>query len=204
MRLVNMLGGSYMVKGKRILVGISGSFCNHRFVIDELRKLVVDNELRFVVTENVYTCSTRFYQRNEFIAILESMSDKPVIHTIVEAEKVGPENVYDIMIVVPCTATQCAKFVHGIYDGPLTLAMKAMIRNQRNVVIGFASNDGLGTSGPNFFSLFSKKHVYMLPIAQDAPYKKELSIVADWSLLEETIAYALENKQLQPILREAK
>lgn len=193
-----------MVEGKRILVGISGSFCNHRFVVEQLMKLAQNNELRFVVTDNVYTCSTRFYQRNEFIAILESLSDMPVIHTIVEAEKVGPENLYDIMLVTPLTATQCGKFIHGIYDSALTLAMKAMIRNQKNIVIGFASNDGLGISGQNYFRLFSMKYLFMLPIAQDAPNKKAWSLVALWDTIEESLALALENKQIQPILREVK
>lgn len=192
-----------MVKGKRILVGISGSFCNHKAVLEQFTALAKHNELRFVVTENVFTCSTRFYQRNEFITILESLSEKPLIHTIVEAEKVGPENDYDIMVVAPCTATQCAKFVHGIYDNPLTLAMKAMLRNQRNIVIGFASNDGLGISGMNFFHLFTMKHLYMVPVAQDAPYKKAYSIVARWELLEETMEQAFADMQIQPILRES-
>lgn len=191
-----------MVENKRILVGISGSFCNHAKVFAQLQKLAEHNTLRFVVTENVYTCSTRFFTRNEFITKLEELSDTNIIHTIVEAEKVGPENAYDIMLVVPCTATQCSKFVHGIYDNPLTLAMKAMIRNQKNIVIGFASNDGLGISGVNLFRLFSMKYMYLLPIAQDAPTKKAMSVVACWEYMEETLEKALSNEQLQPILRE--
>ena len=191
-----------MVKGKRILVGISGSFCNHRAVIEQLQQLAKHNHIHIVVTENVYTSSTRFYQRNELLTTLEEISEQPLIHTIVEAEKIGPENAFDMMIVAPCTATQCAKFVHGIYDNPLTLAMKAMLRNQRDIVIGFASNDGLGISGMNFFRLFTMKHIYMVPIVQDAPDKKAYSIVARWDLLEATVEQALQQVQLQPILRE--
>lgn len=191
-----------MVENKRILVGISGSFCNHALVLAQLKKLAEHNTLTFVVTENVYSCSTRFFTRNEFITKLEEISEAAIIHTITEAEKVGPQNLYDIMLVVPCTATQCAKFVHGIYDNPLTLAMKAMLRNQKNVVIGFASNDGLGISGVNLFRLFAMKYVYLLPIAQDAPEKKAMSVVACWECMEETLELALTDQQIQPILRE--
>lgn len=192
-----------MIENKRILVGISGSFCNHANVLQQLAHLAKSNTLTFVVTENVYQCSTRFFTRNEFITKLEELSSEPIIHTIVEAEKVGPQNCYDIMLVAPCTATQCAKFVHGIYDNPLTLAMKAMIRNQKNVVIGFASNDALGISGVNLFRLFSLKYIYVVPIAQDAPMKKAMSVVARWELMEATLEKALHNQQLQPILRES-
>lgn len=191
-----------MVENKRILVGISGSFCNHAHVLEQLSALAKHNTLAFVVTDHVYDCSTRFFTRNEFITKLEELSNEPIMHTIVEAEQVGPKNCYDIMVVAPCTATQCSKFVHGIYDNALTLAMKAMIRNQKNVVIGFASNDGLGISGVNLFRLFSMKYVYVMPIAQDAPHKKAMSVVARWELMEETIEAALEDTQLQPILRE--
>lgn len=191
-----------MVENKSILVGISGSFCNHAHVLKQLVPLAQHNKLQFVVTERVYESSTRFFSRNEFITKLEELSDAPIIHTIIEAEKIGPQNEFDIMLVAPCTATQCAKFVHGIYDGPLTLAMKAMIRNQKNVVVGFASNDGLGISGRNLFSLCSMKYLYVLPIAQDAPKKKAWSVVAVWECLEETLEYALNNQQIQPILRE--
>lgn len=193
-----------MVKNKRILVGISGSFCNHSAVFHQLRHLAQNNSLTFVLSENVYENSTRFFTREEWIGKLKEISDQEIIHTLVEAEKVGPNNCYDLMLVAPCTATQCAKFVHGIYDDPMTLAMKAMIRNQRNIVIGFASNDALGISGANLFRLCAMKYIYVIPFAQDAPFQKPWSVVALWDQCEETIAKALENKQIQPILRERK
>ena len=46
------------------------------------------------------------------------------------------------------------------------------------------------------------KHLYVMPIAQDAPDKKPLSVVAGWETMEETLDKAFENKQIQPILRE--
>lgn len=190
------------MENKQILIGISGSFCNHENVLKQFQKLSKKNKLTFVVSESVYYTTTRFFERNAFITKLEEISDAPIIHTLVEAEKIGPMNQYDLMLVAPCTATQCAKFVHGIYDSPLTLAMKAMIRNQKNIVIGFSSNDALGISGENLFRLFSMKHLYVMPLAQDAPNKKPLSVVAVWETMEETLDKAFDNEQIQPILRE--
>ena len=174
------------MENKHILIGISGSFCNHENVLKQFQALSKKNKLTFVVSESVYYTTTRFFERNAFITKLEEISATPIIHTLVEAEKIGPMNPYDLMLVAPCTATQCAKFVHGIYDSPLTLAMKAMIRNQKNIVIGFSSNDALGISGENLFRLFSMKHLYVMPIAQDAPDKKPLRVVAVWDTMEET------------------
>lgn len=190
------------MENKRILIGISGSFCNHANVLKQFQKLAEHNQLTFVLSESVYYTTTRFFERNEFITKLEELSDTAIIHTLVEAEKIGPMNNYDLMLVAPCTATQCAKFVHGIYDSALTLAMKAMIRNQKNIVIGFSSNDALGISGANFFRLLTMKHLYVIPIAQDAPNKKPYSVVALWDLMEEALEKALYDEQIQPILRE--
>lgn len=191
-----------MIEGKRILVGISGSFCNHRAVLKQLQRLAEHNRLTFVVSNPVQESSTRFFTRNEFMMKLGELSDDEIIHTLVEAEKIGPADCYDIMLVAPCTATQCAKLVHGIYDNALTLAMKAMIRNQRNIVIGFASNDALGISGANLFRLCSLKYIYLIPLAQDAPFKKAMSLVALWDYTLPTLEQALQNEQLQPIIRE--
>lgn len=190
-----------MLAGKRILIGISGSFCNHKAVLKQFKKLAEHNHLTFVVSDLVYESSTRFFSRNEFLTKLGELSDEKIIHTVVEAEKIGPQNCYDIMLVAPCTATQCAKLVHGIYDNALTLAIKAMIRNQKNIVIGFASNDALGISGANLFRLCALKYIYVLPLAQDAPFQKALSMVACWEEMIPTLEKAFENEQLQPIIR---
>lgn len=188
------------MKNKKILIGICGSFCNHHFVLKEIQKLAKNNEVQVVVTDNVNTLSTRFYERDEFISSLEETTNHPIINSIVEAEKIGPNNYFDIMAITPLTATVCGKFANGIYDSAVTLAAKAMIRNQKNVVIGLATNDGLGIVGSNFMRLLSSKHIYSLPYGQDAPHQKPYSLVSKWAMLEATLEMALENQQIQPLL----
>lgn len=188
------------MKDKNILFGICGSFCNHHAVLKELETLSKHNDVTCVVSENVYTSSTRFFENIDFLKKVEHLTKHEIIHNIVEAEKVGPQNSYDIMVIAPMTATVAAKLVNGIYDHPVTLAAKAMIRNRKNVVFGIASNDGLGISGPNIMRLLAMKYMYAIPFRQDAPFKKERSIVAEWSLLEATLDEAIVHKQIQPIL----
>lgn len=188
------------MKDKHILFGICGSFCNHHAILKELEKLAADNDVTAVVSENVYNCSTRFFENTEFLKKVEYLTKHEIIHSIVEAEKVGPSNAYDIMVIAPMTATVAAKLANGIYDHPVTLAAKAIIRNRKNVVFGIATNDGLGISGPNIMRLLAMKHMYAIPFAQDAPFTKERSIVAKWSLLESSLDEAIHHKQIQPIL----
>ena len=49
--------------------------------------------------------------------------------------------------------------------------------------------------------LMNTKNVYFVPLSQDDPLKKPFSLVADFSLLGETVELALEGRQLQPIYR---
>lgn len=188
------------MKNKRILFCICGSFCNHEQVLHQLKELALLNDVQIVVSENVYYLDTRFHEACEFIEELEHISTHEVWHTLVEVERIGPLNCYDICVVAPTTATVLSKLNHGIYDHPITLAVKAMLRNGKNIVIGAASNDLLGISGCNFFELMSKKHIYIVPFYQDNPYVKPTSLVSEWNLLEETMDLAICDKQIQPLL----
>lgn len=188
------------MKNKHILFGICGSFCNHQAILKQLKKLCMDNDVQVIVSENVYTCDTRFFKHDEFLKTLETISTHKVWHTIIEAEVIGPSNQQDIMVIAPMSATVAAKLANGIYDHPITLAAKAMLRNGKNIVFGIATNDGLGISGVNIMKLLAFKQFYAIPFRQDAPFQKERSVVAKWELLEESLDQALINKQLQPLL----
>lgn len=54
------------MKNKRILFGICGSFCNHAKVLKQLEILCQENDVQIVVSENVYTCDTRFFKADDF------------------------------------------------------------------------------------------------------------------------------------------
>lgn len=190
------------MKNKKILFGICGSFCNHAYVLEEIKKLCIDNDVQIIVTENVYTLDTRFHSANDFICELKKITGKDVWHTLVEAEKVGPIYTFDIMVIAPMTSTVLSKLKNGMYDNSVVLAAKAHLRNNRKIVIGVSSNDALSVSGSNLFTLLNFKNIYSVPFYQDNPYNKANSIVSEWTLLEETIEYALENKQIQPLLLE--
>ena len=188
------------MEGKKILFGFSGSFCNHHKCIAELKKLAEKNDVTVVVSKNVAALSTRFYNHIEFLNECETISGHQVIKDIVTAEWVGPKDPFDIMCIAPMSASCTSRLVYGNYDCPVTLAAKAMIRNEKNVVVAIASNNALGISGKNIFHLLNYKHIYFVPLAQDDPLKKPNSLVARFELLEATMDQALNHQQIQPLL----
>ncbi len=188
------------MENRKLLFGITGSFCNHRAVIKELETLCEQNDVQVILSRNVVKYSTRFYNAIDFLNDCERISGKPVIKDIVEAEKIGPLNAHDCMIIAPMSASCASRLVNGNYDCPVTLAAKAMIRNLKPIVCGIASNDVLGISGRNIFTLLAIKHIYFVPFAQDDPMKKPTSMVADWSLISKTCEAALLEHQIQPLI----
>ena len=188
----------------KLLVGVTGSFCNHEKVFKELEKLKKNYELTFVLTKNVSTRDTRFGLASELLKRCQQLSNNPIILNIVEAEKIGPLDYYDLMIVVPCSANSLSRIVHGAYDCPVSLCVKAMVRNKKKIIIGLSSNDVLGISGVNFMKCLNMKYFFSLPIYQDDPVNKPNSCTSCYELIEETLSLAKKNLQIQPVLREKK
>ena len=106
----------------------------------------------------------------------------------------------DALVIAPCTGNTIAKLANGIADTTVTLAAKSQLRNMRPVIIAVSTNDGLGANAANIGRLMARKNIYFVPFGQDDYIKKPSSLVADMPQIEKTIAYALDGKQLQPVL----
>ena len=152
-----------------------------------------------IMSQNTYETDTRFGRARDFIKRAEEISGSPVLHTIPEAEPIGPKGLVDVMAICPCTGNTLSKLALGITDTPVTMAVKSSLRIGIPVVVCLASNDALGASGQNAARLLNTKNVYFVPMGQDDPVKKPFSLVADFSRLEEAIEGALEGRQVQPV-----
>ncbi|MGM9682922.1 MAG: dipicolinate synthase subunit B [Eubacteriales bacterium] len=177
-----------------------GSYCTHAASLLQLAKLRQQGyEIQPIMSENVYTTDTRFGKCSELIKNVEEICEKRVIHTIVDAEPLGPKTVLDAMIICPCTGNTLAKLASGITDTAVCMAAKAHLRGDRPLIIALASNDALSANMKNIAAMLTRKHVYFVPMRQDDPEKKPHSLIADFGLLEPTLAGALRAKQYQKV-----
>ena len=124
-----------------------------------------------------------------------------IIHDIPSAEPIGPKNLLDLIVVSPCTGNTIAKTALGVTDTPVTMAVKAHLRNEKPVVLAIATNDALGASAKNIGLLHNTKNVFFVPYRQDDPFSKQKSLICDFTLLPETVEKALKGEQLQPVIR---
>lgn len=185
----------------RLGYAFCGSFCTIKDSLGALKALAQENiKITPIMSQIVYTTDTRFGKAQELIDEVEEICGEKVIHTIPAAEPIGPKNLLDIIVVSPCTGNTLAKIALGITDTPVTMAVKAHLRNNKPVVLAPATNDALGASSKNFGILHNTKNIYFVPYRQDDPHSKNNSLVCDFTLLPKAVASALKGEQLQPII----
>lgn len=190
------------LEGKRIGFAFTGSFCTFKAVLEELKKIKKENaDIIPIMSFNSYNLDTKFGTSQEYIAqINEITGKKQIIHTIQEAEPIGPKKLTDIMVIAPCSGNTIAKLANGITDTPVLMATKSHLRNNNPVVLAISTNDGLSGSAENIGKLLNRNNYFFVPFKQDNPITKPRSLVADFKYLIPTIENALDKEQIEPIL----
>lgn len=187
--------------GKNIGYALTGSFCTFRTTIQEMQNLVkIGANIFPIMSFNSYHLDTKFGKAKDFIEEIENLTGNQIIHTIQDAEPIGPKKMFDILIVAPCSGNTIARLSHDIIDTPVTMAVKSHLRNDRPVVIGISTNNGLSGAAENIGRLLNRRNYYFVPFKQDNPITKPRSIVCDFSYIQKTLQYALEGEQIGPIL----
>lgn len=189
------------LKDKKIGFAMCGSFCTFKRAVAELEKLAETGaDIMPIMSPVSAVTDTRFGTAEFFRNRVEEITGKKIIATIKEAEPIGPKNLLDILVVLPCTGNSLAKIASGIADTSVTMAVKAHLRNQKPVLLAVSTNDGLGTAAKNIAALMNTKNMFFIPFSQDDYIKKPNSLVAEFEYLIPSIEAALENRQLQPVL----
>ncbi len=187
--------------GKNIGYALTGSFCTFRTTINEMENLVKMGANVFpILSFNSYQLDTKFGKAEDFIQEIEDLTGNKIIHTIQEAEPIGPKKMFDILIVAPCSGNTIAKLSYDIIDTPVAMAVKSQLRVERPVVIGISTNNGLSGAAENIGRLLNRRNYYFVPFKQDNPLTKPRSIVCDFKYIVKTLEYALEGEQISPIL----
>lgn len=185
----------------KIGFAMCGSFCTFDKAIEQMALLKSKGaEVTPIMSQTAYSTDTRFGKAAEINQRIENICRKSIIHTVEAAEPIGPQKMFDLLLVEPCTGNTLAKLACGITDTAVTMACKSHIRNARPVLLAVSTNDALGNSAKNIGHLLNCRNIYFLPMRQDNCTAKPRSVVADFSLTEKAILSALGGEQLQPII----
>lgn len=189
------------LKGKKIGVALTGSFCTYKKVFQELEKLAEEGaQIQTIFSDAAQSIDSRFGKAEDFVKEARRITGRKPMLTISEAEPIGPESLLDLLILFPCTGNTIAKLANGITDTPALMAAKAHLRNEKPLLLSISTNDALGMNMKNIGLLLNAKHIYFIPFGQDNPQKKPNSMIAHTELLIPAAKAALEGKQYQPLI----
>ena len=184
---------------KKVGFALCGSFCTFRPVIDQMKQLSEIYDITPIMSFHAANMDTRFGRALDFVEELEQVCGHHVIKSIQEAEPIGPKEMFDLLVVSPCTGNTLAKLAASITDTPVTMAVKSHLRGAKPVLIGVSTNDALSGNAKNIGQLMNMKHFYFVPMRQDDPVKKPNSLVARFDLLAPAMEAAMDAKQMQPV-----
>lgn len=185
----------------RVGYALTGSFCTFSKSMTQLEDLVKKGYDIFPIMSQIsYETDTRFGKAEDFRKKITDLTGKEIIHTIMDAEPIGPKKMLDVLLIVPATGNTIAKIANGVNDTPVTMAAKAHLRNSRPVIIAVSTNDALSAAASNIGKLMNSRNIFFVPMRQDDFLKKPTSIVADFNMLEMTMLEAMKGQQIQPMI----
>lgn len=184
----------------RIGFAMCGSFCTFAQVFPVMESLTKNHTVIPIFSRSSYSIDSRFGTAAEHIQKAQTICAAAPLHTIDQVEPIGPKKMLDILVIAPCTGNTLAKLAHSIADGPVTMAAKSHLRNNRPIILAISTNDALVGAAENIGRLLARKNYYFVPFGQDDPVNKPGSMIADFSQLPQTITEAAAGRQIQPVI----
>ncbi len=90
--------------GKKIGFALTGSFCTFEKTIIQLKRLIEEGaDILPIMSFNSFNLDSKFGEAKDFIEKIEKITGKKIINTIQGAEPIGPKNMTDVMLIVPCS-----------------------------------------------------------------------------------------------------
>ena len=99
-----VIGLKMLLVGKKIGFALTGSFCTFEITIPQISRLIEEGaEILPIMSFNSYNIDSKFGKARDFIEKIEKITGKKIIHSIEEAEPIGPKRLTDVMVIAPCS-----------------------------------------------------------------------------------------------------
>lgn len=189
------------ISGRKVGIALTGSFCTFDKAFAQIERLTAAGADVFTIfSEHAQSMDTRFGKAESFLKLAGERTGNKPITTITEAEKLGPDNLLDIITVTPCTGNTLAKMANAITDSAVLMAVKGLLRNNKPVVIGLSTNDALSNNLKNIGTMINRKNIYFIPFGQDNYKGKPYSMISDFNYMIPALEEALDGRQIQPVI----
>lgn len=187
-----------LLNGKKIIFGLTSSQYAFKKTIPQIGKLIAEGAKIYpVMSYDAYNIDTKYGKAKDFVKQIEEMTLKKVIQT---NEGIDNLEEADLMVICPCSGNAISKIATGIMDTPILKATKKILKEDKNLILGIATSDGLSVNAENIGKLLNRKNIYFIPFRQDNPITKPRSLAFESRYILDTIIYSLKKEQVQPIL----
>lgn len=187
-----------LLVGKKIVFGLTSSQYAFKKTIPQIEKIITEGATVIpVMSSDAYNNDTKFGKAKDFVKQIEDITLKKVIHTNEEIENLEE---MDLMVICPCSGNAIGKLGAGIMDTPILKIARQILREDKNLILGIATADGLSGNAENIGKLLNRKNIYFVPFRQDNPITKPRSLSFEPKYILDTVLYSLEKEQVQPIL----
>ena len=89
------------LKGIKIGFCLTGSFCTFKKTIEQMKVLAKEEAVIIpIMSYSAYNLDTKFGKAEDFRNEIEHITGNKIIHTIQEAEPIGPKKLTDIMLIL--------------------------------------------------------------------------------------------------------
>ena len=93
-----------LLAGRKIGFALTASFCAFEKTIVQISRLIQEGaDILPIMSFNSYNIDSKFGKAKEFIDKIENITGKQIIHTIEDAESIGPKRMTDVMVIAPCS-----------------------------------------------------------------------------------------------------
>ncbi len=179
---------------------LCGSYCTHAEALAQMDILLQKGyDVVPIMSERVWETDTRFGTARALRQSVEAKCGNEIIHTIKDAEPLGPARPLSALVICPCTGNTLAKLAAGVTDSSVCMAAKAHLRSDRPLLLALASNDAMSANLQNIATLLNRKNVFFVPVRQDDPTSKPHSLVAEFSLVPQALEQALAGRQMRKL-----
>ena len=104
---------------------LCGSFCTFEKAFAAMAEVASIHTVTPIFSQAAYTIDSRFGTAQANFDRAAAICGRPPLHTIAQAEPIGPGKLLDALVIAPCTGNTLAKLAHSIADGPVTMAAKS-------------------------------------------------------------------------------
>lgn len=133
-----------VLSDKKIIFGLTSAQYAFEKTIPQILRLTKEGaEVIPIMSYDAYNLDSKFGKAKEFVNKIEEITFKKVIHTDEEVESLCNLNEIDIMVITPCSGNAIGKLAIGIMDTPVLKVSKKILREDKSLLLGIATPDGL-------------------------------------------------------------